>query len=212
MYLSDRDLAWAIKCGRLIIKPEPKKIDATSIDLHLDSVEKARVWDIASFESDKSDSGDEARELRTSKINYKNFSRKYQIPVPTDESQPVFRRHNQIIIKPGGFLLWQTHEVVGTPEENADLICFIDGKSTRARTGLVIHLTAPTIHAGWSGKVTLEIVNLGPFHIKMQEFVDSVAQLTVSRITSSPVEKMKNSVTYGQTGVGAMSDDPGAAP
>jgi dCTP deaminase len=56
---------------------------------------------------------------------------------------------------------------VGTPEENADLICFIDGKSTRARTGLVIHLTAPTIHAGWSGKVTLEIVNLGPFHIIM---------------------------------------------
>jgi dCTP deaminase len=210
MYLSDRDLAWAIQCGRLIIKPEPKKIDATSIDLHLDSVEKARVWDMARFEADRSDSGDEARELRTSKIHYQNFSRKYLIPVPSDEAQAVFRRHNQIIIKPGGFLLWQTHEIVGTPEENADLICFIDGKSTRARTGLVIHLTAPTIHAGWSGKVTLEIVNLGPFHLKMQEFEDSVAQLTVARITSPPMEKMKNSVTYGQMGVGGTPDDSDA--
>jgi dCTP deaminase len=210
MYLSDRDLEWAIRCGRLIIKPEPKRIDATSIDLHLDSVEKARVWDIARFEADRSDSGDEARELRTSKIHYKNFSRKYQIPVPSDPTGSVFRRHNQIIVKPGGFLLWQTHEVVGTPEENADLICFIDGKSTRARTGLVIHLTSPTIHAGWSGKVTLEIVNLGPFYIKMQEFEDSVAQLTVSRITSSPVETMKNSVTYGQMSVEATPDESGA--
>jgi hypothetical protein len=73
MYLSDRDLAWAIKCGRLIIKPEPEKIDATSIDLHLDSVEKARVWDMARFKADRSDSGDEALELRAGQIHYKNF-------------------------------------------------------------------------------------------------------------------------------------------
>lgn len=202
MYLSDRDLEWAIECGRLIIEPKPKKIDATSIDLHLDSVDKARVWDVDQFEKDNSDAGHEGKELRTSKIHYKNFSRKYQIPVPDKTEQLVFRRQNQIIIKPGGFLLWQTLEVVGTPEENAGLICFIDGKSTRARTGLLVHLTAPTIHAGWSGKITLEIVNLGPFHLKMQEFEDVIAQLTVSTITSPPVEKMKTHVTYGQTDVG----------
>jgi hypothetical protein len=111
MYLSDRDLAWAIQCGRLIIKPDPKKIDATSIDLHLDSVERARVWDLAQFEADRSDSGEEARELRTSQIHYRNFSREYLIPVPSDEAQAVFRRHNQIVIKPRGFLLLQTHEI-----------------------------------------------------------------------------------------------------
>jgi dCTP deaminase len=205
MYLSDRDLDWAIRCGRLIINPRPLKIDATSIDLHLDSVDKARVWDIERYESDNADAGHEPRELRTSKINYKNFSLKYQISVPRDPSRTVFCRHNEIVIKPGGFLLWQTHEVVGTPEENADLICFIDGKSTRARTGLLVHLTSPTIHAGWSGKITLEIANLGPFDLKMQEFEDVIAQLTVSTITSPPVEKMKTHVTYGQTDVGAAS-------
>lgn len=99
-------------------------------------------------------------------------------------------------------MLWQTLEIVGTPEENAGLICFIDGKSTRARTGLIVHLTAPTIHAGWSGKITLEIANLGPFDLKMKEFEDVVAQLTVATITSPPVERMKTHVTYGQTDVG----------
>ena len=113
MYLSDRDLEWAIRCGRLIVKPKPKKIDATSIDLHLDSVERARVWDIERFKADNSDVGNERLELRTSQIRYRNFASKYQRPVPVDESQLVFRHHNQIIVKPGGFLLWQTHEVVG---------------------------------------------------------------------------------------------------
>ncbi len=64
MYLSDRDLEWAIECGRLIISPKPTKIDATSIDLHLDSAEKARVWDVASYLSDNVDSGHEGKELR----------------------------------------------------------------------------------------------------------------------------------------------------
>jgi dCTP deaminase len=203
MYLSDRDLEWAIECGRLIVSPRPRKIEATSIDLHLDSVEKARIWNIEQYASDNQDAGHEPRELRTGHINFVNFSKKYLVPVPADETQPVFRRHNQIVIRPGGFLLWQTLENVGTPEENADLIAFVDGKSTRARTGLVIHLTAPTIHAGWSGKITLEIANLGPFDLKMQEYEDVVAQLTVSTITSPPVEKMKSHVTYKQMDVGA---------
>ncbi len=37
----------------------------------------------------------------------------------------------------------------------------IEGKSSLARCGLVIHLTAPTIHAGFNGTITLELMNLG---------------------------------------------------
>lgn len=94
MYLSDRDLEWAIETKRLIIQPRPKKIDATSIDLHLDSAEKARVSDVSAFENDNTIAGHEGKELRTSKIDYRNFSRKYQIPVPTDSRATVFRRHD----------------------------------------------------------------------------------------------------------------------
>ncbi len=205
MYLSDRDLKHAIENGRLIVEPKPTKIDSTSIDLHLDSIEKAMVWDIQQFAQDNTVAGRPPKRLRTSEIKYEPFSRKYLVKVPTATTEKVYRDGNQVIIAQGGLLLWQTQERVGTPEQNAGLICFIDGKSTRARTGLVIHLTAPTIHSSWTGNVTMEIANLGPFDLVLQEF-DVVAQLTVSTITSPPEKTMKDSVTFGQSGVGASKE------
>jgi dCTP deaminase len=205
MYLSDRDLRHAIENGRLIVEPKPSKIDPTSIDLHLDSIEKAMVWDIAKFAQENTEAGRPPRRLRTSEIIYEPFSRRYLKKVSTTVTEKVYRDGNQVIIAQGGLLLWQTQEWIGTPEENAGLIGFIDGKSTRARTGLVIHLTAPTIHSSWAGHVTMEIVNLGPFDLVLQEY-DVVAQLTVSTITSPPDMTMTDSVTFGQSGVGASKD------
>lgn len=204
MYLSDRDLRWAIQCGNLIVDPKPERIDPTSIDLHLDAVEQAKVWDIKRYEQEQKVAGHEPRELRIGRFQYKDFAPKYLIPPPEDPTQLVFRRGKQIVIRPLGFLLWQTRETVGTPEDGANLICFIDGKSTRARTGLLVHLTAPTIHASWSGKVTLEISNLGPFDFVLEEG-DAIAQIVVATVSSIPAEIMKTvSVTYRQTEVSAQ--------
>ncbi len=194
MYLSDRDLRWAIEQGHLIVEPRPDKIDPTSIDLHLDSVDQAKIWDIEAFNKEQNIHGLPDCELRIGKFDYKEFSPKYLINPPQDPTKRVFRRGSQIVIKTGGFLLWQTKEWVGTP---AGLIAFVDGKSTRARTGILVHLTAPTIHAAWAGNITLEIANLGPFYFVLEEG-DSIAQIVVSKISSVPAETMKNSVTYNQ--------------
>ncbi|HZL36941.1 MAG TPA: hypothetical protein VFC78_16595 [Tepidisphaeraceae bacterium] len=206
MYLSDRDLSWAIQRGNLIVDPLPSKIDPTSIDLHLDSPDQAKIWDIAQFTKDQDTSGLVAPELRIGKFKYDRFAPKYLMSPPEDERELVFRRGKQIVIKPGGFLLWQIKEWVGTPEDGANLIAFIDGKSTRARTGLLVHLTAPTIHASWAGNITLEIANLGPFHFVLEEG-DSIAQIVVATVSSIPAQNMRNgSVTYRQTEVtGAAS-------
>lgn len=150
--------------------------------------------------------------MRVARCEYKKMAAEYQIGPPEDETQTVFRRGKQVVIKPGGFLLWQTKERVGTPELEPQFICFIDGKSTRARTGLAVHLTAPTIHAGWNGNVTLEITNLGPLHIVLQED-DVIAQIVVAKITSPPRETMREagSQTIGQTTVGASEQRPDGA-
>lgn len=76
----------------------------------------------------------------------------------------------------------------------------MNAKSTRARTGLVVHFTAPTIHANWDGNVTLEIANLGPFTFVLKEG-DPLAQLTVATISSAPDLSLKTSrsKTQGQT-------------
>lgn len=46
MYLSDRDLLQAIQIGALIVDPKPERLGPTSIDLHLDTIDQARVWDL----------------------------------------------------------------------------------------------------------------------------------------------------------------------
>ena len=44
----------------------------------------------------------------------------------------------------------------------------VEGKSSLARLGLGVHVTAPTIHAGFVGTIQLEIINHGPMHIKLR--------------------------------------------
>jgi dCTP deaminase len=41
----------------------------------------------------------------------------------------------------------------------------VEGKSALARLGMGIHITAPTIHAGFKGQLQLEMFNLGPNEI-----------------------------------------------
>lgn len=210
MYLSNRDIREAITTGKLIFRPRPTKIDPTSVDLHLDHIKAAKVWNVAQLAKDHKISGITEPELRLGTFDFQSFGGKYLISPPKDPTASVFRRGSEVIVKPGGFLLWLTKEKVGTPEDGAELICFVNAKSTKARTGIVVHLTAPTIHSTWAGKVTLEIVNLGPFHFVLKEG-DSIAQLTVARITSPPDESMKKagSVTHGQTTPGASAGGRG---
>jgi len=208
MYLSGRDIKWAIDCGRLIVRPRPEELgpeygyDETSIDLHLDHVREAKVWDVAKLMDSEDARGNNAPEVKIARVSLKKFAARYLRPVSDDTSQPVFLRGSEVVVKPNGFLLWQTREWVETPKKNPGLICFVDGKSTRARTGIVVHLTAPTIHSGWGGHITLEIANLGPFHFVLHEN-DSIAQLTVAMIAGPPDVSLKTGVsaTQGQTDV-----------
>jgi dCTP deaminase len=206
MYLSNRDIKWAIDNGRLICSLRPEEMgagyDETSIDLHLDKVKEAYIWDIDSFQESEDARGSGAPELLVGRFNWGRFSKRYLIHPPEDATKPVYRRGQEIIIKPHGFLLWQAKERIGTHTRNPGLICFVDGKSTRARTGILVHLTAPTIHAGWSGKIVLEIANLGPFHFVLREN-DVIAQLTVATISSPPDLSLRReeSATAGQAHV-----------
>src|SRR5688500_4300850 len=98
MYLSDRDLRWAIECGNLIVEPRPDKIDPSSIDLHLDSDDQAKVWDIEAYIKDQRAAGNKPGELRIGSFEYKEFAPKYLVQPPEEGKDPaalVFRRGNE---------------------------------------------------------------------------------------------------------------------
>jgi dCTP deaminase len=69
-------------------------------------------------------------------------------------------------LEPNQFILGRTIERVSLPLEGR-LAARIEGRSSYARTGLLVHFTAPTIHAGFEGTITLEMINLGPFPIQL---------------------------------------------
>jgi len=197
MYLSDRDLKYAIETGQLIVDPTPEEYGATSIDLHLDKIEEAKVWNVERFKDRQSETGNDPW-LRVGKYRYSDFSKESCQDIPEDSEQLVYRNGNQVILKPHGFFLWQTQEEVGTPEEDPRFICFINGRSSTARSGLLVHMTAPTIHAGWYGQITLEIANLGPFYLCLVEG-DPISQITVSTISSPPLlQRKRGGIAIGQ--------------
>ena len=61
----------------------------------------------------------------------------------------------------------------------------VEGKSSRARLGLLVHFTAPTIHAGWAGRITLEMMCLGRYPLKLYPGLP-ICQLIVEEVRGRP--------------------------
>jgi dCTP deaminase len=93
-------------------------------------------------------------------------------------------------LKPHSFILAQTKEKVDFPiPEDESSICYsarVEGKSSLARCGLLVHFTAPTIHAGFNGPITLEIINLGPNEIWLEKDT-YICQLIIEEVKGVPI-------------------------
>ena len=118
--------------------------------------------------------------------------------------------HN-VYMQPGDFWLASTAETVRIP---TDLVAQVNGKSSWARKGLIVHTTAGFIDPGFKGQVTLELKNVSSKVIKLTVGVP-ICQLVFFQM-ESPSErpygsKGLNSHYQGQTGPtrSAVSGWPG---
>lgn len=89
--------------------------------------------------------------------------------------QDVFRLH------PGEFVLAQTLERIRIPE---DLVGFVEGRSSWARLGITIHVTAPKIDPGFDATITLEMANFGRIPVDLRAVVDQPAQLMLMQLST----------------------------
>lgn len=78
------------------------------------------------------------------------------------------------VIEPGQFLLATTTERIALP---SSLSARVDGKSSLARQGLMVHSTAGFIDPGFEGQITLELSNVGPWSLPLVAG-QRIAQLT----------------------------------
>ena len=94
-------------------------------------------------------------------------------------------------LKPGEFVLAQTLETVSVPN---DLVGLVEGRSSWARMGVTIHLTAPKIDPGFQGPITLEMANFTKAAIDLRAEIDKPAQIMFLRISSPlPSEELYGS-------------------
>lgn len=95
---------------------------------------------------------------------------------PFQDSSTLFtpRYGDVLILGPGEFALGSTIEHVRLP---ADVVARVEGKSSLARLGIAVHVTAGFIDPGFSGQVTLELANLSPYSIKLTAGMQ-IAQLS----------------------------------
>ena len=174
MILSNADIRKVLKEGLVTVDPLPgeEQIDTSSIDLRIG--EPVWMWD------------PELKDARISvdidSLDFKEFSDKNLVEVSKEDS-------GKYSIRPQTFYLAPTFEKIKLPMESR-LAARIEGKSSLARLGLGVHITAPTIHCGTGlGIITLEIFNHGPFAIEVTPGVTRICQLIFEQVMSVPEER-----------------------
>lgn len=143
MRLCDRDIEEWLKRKKLIIEPYPLKelIHGVTVDIHLSN--KFRFF----YDHIRS-----CIDLSDSKYNT-NAALKEVI---SDEI--IFSQEKPFFLQPGSLVLSSTFESITIPD---NLVGWLDGRSSLARLGLMIHATAHRIDPGWQGNIVLEIFNAG---------------------------------------------------
>ncbi|MEZ6056146.1 MAG: dCTP deaminase [Planctomycetaceae bacterium] len=180
MILSNTEIHRALDDGRLIISPEPSPrfpetagikcpYQTSAVDLRL---------------------GTEISFFRSNLAIDINLQRGGFMPLFGGNSEKVTITPDQpFVLKPQKFVLGKTRERVSLPfsqiEGLPSLSARIEGRSSYARCGLLVHFTAPTIHAGFEGTITLELINLGPQSISL--YPDApICQLIVETVLGTP--------------------------
>ena len=172
MILTDREIQVALATGQIKVSPKPAAdaYSSSSLDLTLGST--LRIWKVES-------QGVEGV-LNPGVPGFKALS---VIDEMTDSKRIGT---NGYIIEPGSFFLAWTAERVDIPVKSR-LAARVEGKSSLARLGVGVHVTAPTIHAGFRGPIQLEVCNQGPLRVRVVPGM-KVCQLIFEQTLGTPVK------------------------
>jgi len=180
MILSDREIRAARERGAVRINPMPAPAawSSTAVDLTLES--PLSCWRIPGG--------------KRSRIVIAPHSPDYDFASLTEQfGQEVSLPAKGHIVEPFSFLLGWTVERIQLPHQSR-IAARVEGKSSLARLGLGVHVTAPTIHSGfgWTGDpnylgsaIRLEIWNIGPFRIKLEKGMP-ICQLIFEWVDGTP--------------------------
>lgn len=184
MRLCDTDIIKNIDSGNIIISPRPDNTAITGITVDLTLGNKFRVFqDHAAPYIDLS--------------GPKAATEKALESVMSDEI--VIAEDNAFFLHPGQLALAITHESITLP---SDLVGWLDGRSSLARLGLMVHVTAHRIDPGWSGNIVLEFYNSGklPLALKPEMKIGALSFETMSAPAANPYASRDDAKYKNQDG------------
>ena len=154
MILTDREIRASLNNHQIIIEPRPKEkaFSSTSVDLTLHENLRVFKTGIPGVQT----SFNPAAENYSARQLLENITEQRSIPTEGYTLEP-----SRLVLG------WTQEEIALKPL--ARVAARVEGKSGLARLGLAIHVTAPTIHAGFEGNIQLEIINLGPIPIVLSK-------------------------------------------
>lgn len=160
-FLTDGDIRKAVKAGKISIEPfDPGHVGPASVDFTLGN--EFKVFRMTGkSEVDTKDRDSFARLFETIRVKDGDY----------------------FLLPPKELVLGMTKEKLGTAP---DIIAFIEGKSSLARLGIAVHVTAGLVNPGSSGSQVLEMTNLSNFPIRI--YPGSRICQVVFAETKSPAE------------------------
>lgn len=150
MRLNDSQIEAMLDSGHIVIEPRPSHelISGVSVDVHLGP--HFRVFnDHTAAYIDLSGPREQVQE---------SLARVMSDEITIEDGDAFF-------LHPGELALAVTHESVTLP---ADIVGWLDGRSSLARLGLMVHVTAHRIDPGWSGRIVLEFYNSGKLPLALR--------------------------------------------
>jgi dCTP deaminase len=192
MILCDRQIERAIADGRIIIRPKVHSSQFDSSSLNLRVGDDFRIW----REELRAEGTHPAIDL--DRINLAN------IIGLTEPLEPI---RGVVTIPPDAFVLVRTYEHVTLPLASK-IAARVEGRSKQARLGMTAHITAPTIHAGFAGKITLEIKNFGPFELRVIPNETQLCQLIFEVVGGVPSRGGSKTYSNQATPLGTPKSKP----
>lgn len=184
MRLCDTDIKKHLAAGDISIVPAPSEqsISGLTVDVTLGS--KFRVFEdhFAPF------------------IDLSGPKAEVQAALDTVMSDEIaIQAGKSFFLHPGELAIAVTHESVTLP---ANMVGWLDGRSSLARLGLMVHVTAHRIDPGWSGNIVLEFFNSGklPLALKPGMKIGALSFELLSGFAEKPYNSRNDAKYRGQDG------------
>ena len=181
MILSNVSIHKAIDNGWLTIEPEPSPRTPSNGDpecpYNTSAVDLRLGREIAWFRDDM------AFSIDLKQGDFRRLFAQNSVKRKLDDDQPFQLRPQRLV-------LGKTLEKVTLPiiDDGTCLAARVEAKSSYSRCGLLVHFTAPTIHSGFSGTITLELINLGTIPILLHPEIP-ICQLIIEQVDGVPIRR-----------------------